>query len=114
MKTSSITAAVALASSLMMNANANAAPTTFVHLFEWNWQDIATECETFLGPEGYAAVQVSPPNEHITVSNWWARYQPVSYELTSRGGNRAQFADMVQRCKAAGVDIYVEIGRAHV
>ena len=25
--------------------------TTFVHLFEWKWEDIATECETFLGPE---------------------------------------------------------------
>lgn len=37
----------------------------FVHLFEWSWGDIAVECETFLGPKGYKAVQVSPPNEHI-------------------------------------------------
>ncbi len=57
----------------------SAAPTTFVHLFEWNWQDVAQECEQFLGPKGYAAVQVSPPNEHITGSQWWTRYQPVSY-----------------------------------
>ncbi|WP_395345479.1 alpha-amylase [Ningiella sp. W23] len=85
-----------------------AAPSTFVHLFEWSWPDIATECETFLGPKGYAAVQVSPPNEHINVSQWWARYQPVSYVLESRGGNRAQFIDMVERCEAAGVDIYVD------
>jgi alpha-amylase len=39
----------------------------FVHLFEWSWQDIAVECEAFLGPKGYKAVQVSPPNEHIQV-----------------------------------------------
>jgi alpha-amylase len=83
-------------------------PTTFVHLFEWSWQDVATECETFLGPKGFAAVQVSPPNEHITTSQWWARYQPVSYALESRGGSRAEFIDMVQRCDAAGVDIYVD------
>lgn len=82
--------------------------TTFVHLFEWSWPDIATECETFLGPKGYAAVQVSPPNEHITGDTWWTRYQPVSYELVSRGGNRAEFADMVSRCSAAGVDVYVD------
>ena len=88
--------------------NAVAAPSTFVHLFEWNWGDVATECETFLSENGYSAVQVSPPNEHITNSEWWARYQPVSYELQSRGGNRAQFIDMVQRCKAVGVDIYVD------
>jgi hypothetical protein len=29
-----------------------------VHLFEWKWQDIANECETFLGPKGFAGVQV--------------------------------------------------------
>ena len=108
MKISSTAAALALSSTLSISTSAIASPTTFVHLFEWKWEDIATECETFLGPEGYAAVQVSPPNEHITVSQWWARYQPVSYELTSRGGNRAQFADMVQRCKASGVDVYVD------
>ncbi|MFL5735427.1 MAG: alpha-amylase [Chloroflexia bacterium] len=84
--------------------------TVFVHLFEWKWPDIAQECETFLGPKGYAAVQVSPPEEHIVASGnpWWERYQPVSYKLESRSGNRAQFADMVKHCKAAGVDIYVD------
>lgn len=29
-----------------------------VHLFEWSWADVATECETFLAPAGYKAVQV--------------------------------------------------------
>lgn len=33
--------------------------TTMVHLFEWKWTDIAAECERFLGPAGYAGVQVS-------------------------------------------------------
>ena len=32
--------------------------TTMVHLFEWKFKDIALECERFLGPLGYAAVQV--------------------------------------------------------
>lgn len=83
-------------------------PTTFVHLFEWSWPDVAKECETFLGPNGYAAVQVSPPNEHITGSQWWTRYQPVSYQVQSRGGSRSEFIDMVNRCQAQGVDIYVD------
>ncbi|GAB3012813.1 hypothetical protein GCM10027098_03360 [Bowmanella dokdonensis] len=93
---------------LALSWQAQAAPTTFVHLFEWNWQDVAKECEDFLGPNGYAAVQVSPPNEHIQGSQWWTRYQPVSYQLQSRGGSRAEFSDMVQRCEAAGVAIYVD------
>ena len=80
----------------------------FVQLFEWRWQDVATECENHLGPAGYAAVQVSPANEHIVGPEWWTRYQPVSYKIESRGGTRAEFADMVQRCKNAGVDVYAD------
>jgi hypothetical protein len=30
-----------------------------VHLFEWKFSDIADECERFLGPKGFAGVQVS-------------------------------------------------------
>lgn len=82
--------------------------TAFVHLFEWSWEDVATECETYLGPKGFAAVQVSPPNKHIDGGQWWTRYQPVGYSFDSRSGNRGQFQNMVQRCKAAGVDIYVD------
>ena len=92
-------------------AYAQTAPrTVFVQLFEWKWTDIAQECENFLGPKGFAAVQVSPPNEHAVVSGrpWYERYQPVSYQIESRSGTRAEFADMVSRCQAVGVDIYVD------
>ncbi len=83
----------------------------FVHLFEWRWTDIALECETHLGPNGFAAVQVSPPSEHAVLANepWWERYQTVGYSLEkSRSGTRAEFEDMVRRCRAAGVGIYVD------
>jgi alpha-amylase len=83
----------------------------FVHLFEWKWRDIATECEQSLGPAGFVAVQVSPPQEHSITPNfdWSERYQPVSYSIAlSRSGTGAEFADMVQRCKAVGVGVYVD------
>ena len=88
----------------------------FVQLFEWKWTDIARECETYLGPKGFSAVQISPPNEHAWITSgdgapypWWMRYQPVSYSLDrSRSGTRAQFIDMVNRCKTAGVGIYAD------
>jgi alpha-amylase len=88
-----------------------AAGDVFVQLFEWKWADIANECEQVLGPVGYKAVQVSPPQEHsITPSfDWSERYQPVSYTIAhSRSGDSTEFVNMVQRCKAAGVDIYVD------
>jgi alpha-amylase len=90
-------------------ALAEAERDTFVHLFEWSWVDIARECEEFLGPRGYAAVQISPPSEHIAHDAWWARYQPVSYQLESRGGTREELIDMVERCAAAGVAIYADM-----
>jgi len=83
----------------------------FVHLFEWKWTDIATECETYLGPSGFTAVQVSPPSEHAEIAGhpWWQRYQTVGYELDqSRSGTLAEFKDMVQRCAKVGVGIYVD------
>ena len=82
--------------------------TAFVQLFEWRWTDIAHECEAFLGPKGFEAVQISPPNEHIDHPTWWARYQPVSYQLRSRSGTRAELIDMVSRCNAAGVAVYAD------
>ena len=84
----------------------------FVHLFEWKWNDIATECETVLGPAGVKAVQISPPQEHsLEPPNypWSERYQPVSYSVAkSRSGTGAEFGSMVGRCKAAGVDIIAD------
>ncbi len=89
-----------------------AAGDVVVHLFEWKWTDVATECEQVLGPRGYRAVQVSPPQEHSVQPPdypWSERYQPVSYSIEhSRSGTGAEFADMVTRCRAAGVDIIVD------
>jgi alpha-amylase len=90
----------------------NPEPTTIVHLFEWTWNDIAAECEAFLGPQGYKAVQISPPQEHAVFPQWgypwWQRYQPVSYQLESRSGSRKELVDMVQQCRAAGVEVYAD------
>lgn len=94
----------------------------FVHLFEWRWQDVASECEQVLGPAGFSAVQVSPPNEHVDHRSdrlaipyaWWARYQPVTFDLVSRSGTEAEFRDMVERCRAVGVGIYVDAVLNHM
>ncbi|GAB3246631.1 alpha-amylase [Chitinimonas naiadis] len=92
-----------------------AAGDVFVHLFEWKWTAVASECETQLGPKGYKAVQISPPQEDITGNQWWTRYQPVSYSIDqSRSGTRAEFIDMVNRCKAAGVGIYADVVINHM
>ncbi|CAG0902207.1 unnamed protein product [Darwinula stevensoni] len=90
-----------------------------VHLFEWKWTSIAEECERFLSAAGFCGVQVSPVHEHVIVTTdamrpWWERYQPVSYKLTSRSGTEEEFIDMVQRCNAVGVRIYVDAVLNHM
>ncbi|KAF7369655.1 Alpha-amylase [Mycena venus] len=79
--------------------------TVIIQMFEWTWDSIAAECTNFIGPAGYGFVQVSPPQEHITGSQWWTDYQPVSYILTSKRGNQAQFQSMISTCHAAGVKV---------
>jgi alpha-amylase len=99
-------------------AEPEARRTVFVQLFEWRWSDVARECETYLGPKGFAAVQISPPQEHVVLPAkgfpWWQSYQPVSYKLESRLGTREEFKDMVARCRAAGVAIYADVVMNHM
>lgn len=90
------------------------------NLFEWNWNSVANECATVLGPDGYGGVQVAPPEESISLPDnnpahpWWEVYQPVSYQLTSRMGNRSQFAAMVTACHNAGIKVYADAVLNHM
>ncbi|MGV9503510.1 alpha-amylase [Streptomyces sp. NPDC003642] len=109
-----LSAAVALAAAaVVMNPTAaQASPpgtkdVTAV-LFEWKFASVARECTTTLGPAGYGYVQVSPPAEHIQGPQWWTSYQPVSYRIAGRLGDRAAFQDMVNTCHAAGVKVVVD------
>ncbi len=77
-------------------------------LFEWRFDSVAKECKDRLGPAGYGFVQVSPPQEHIQGGQWWTSYQPVSYRIAGRLGDRAAFKGMVDTCHAAGVKVVAD------
>ncbi|MGW1799477.1 alpha-amylase [Streptomyces sp. NPDC001984] len=77
-------------------------------LFEWKYASVARECTNTLGPAGYGYVQVSPPAEHIQGSQWWTSYQPVSYKIAGRLGDRTAFQNMVNTCHSAGVKVVVD------
>ncbi|KIM89391.1 carbohydrate-binding module family 20 protein [Piloderma croceum F 1598] len=79
-----------------------------IQMFEWTWDSVASECTNFIGPSGYGYVQVSPAQEHVTGDQWWTDYQPVSYILTSKRGNRTQFSNMITTCHAAGVKVIAD------
>ncbi|MFC7792221.1 carbohydrate-binding module family 20 domain-containing protein [Streptomyces cinereoruber] len=77
-------------------------------LFEWKFSSVAKECTDRLGPAGYGYVQVSPPQEHVQGGQWWTSYQPVSYKIAGRLGDRAAFKSMIDTCHAAGVKVVVD------
>ena len=83
---------------------------TSVQMFEWSWNDLATECTQFLGPQGYGGIQISPPHASKITGNWWDVYQPVNYvNLTSKFGTPAQLQSMIDTCHAAGVRVYADV-----
>jgi alpha-amylase len=93
--------------------------TLMVHLFEWKYNDIASECENFLSKYSYGAVQISPPQEHLVLFEnndypWYVRYQPVSYKMNSRSGKDYELRDMIQRCNAVGVRTVVDVVLNHM
>ncbi|WP_432117653.1 carbohydrate-binding module family 20 domain-containing protein [Streptomyces sp. bgisy032] len=77
-------------------------------LFEWNFASVAKACREDLGPAGYGYVQVSPPNERIQGPQWWTAYQPVSYKISTRLGDRTAFKEMIDTCHGAGVEVVVD------
>lgn len=81
--------------------------------FQQSWNTIADECERVYGPEGVGYVQVSPPQESIRGTEWWTSYQPISYALNSKFGSEAEFASMIARCNAAGIDIIADVVLNH-
>lgn len=59
---------------------------------------------------------MSPVNEHLVFTGrpWWERYQPISYTLNTRSGDRSDFLNMTRRCNANGVRVYVDVVLNHM
>ncbi|MGW2643754.1 carbohydrate-binding module family 20 domain-containing protein [Streptomyces sp. NPDC001393] len=113
--TAAAAGALALAGAMALPSTPAQAATTakgdvIANLWEWNWDSIASECTNVLGPAGYGAVQVAPPEESLKQSSyyWWDVYQPYSYDLNSRFGSQAKFAAMITACHKAGVKVYTD------
>lgn len=89
-------------------AEVDVQPRVGVQLFQWNWDSVARHCTDELGPNHYAFVLLSPAQEHIEGEQWWTSYQPVSYLLDSKLGDRDQFEAMVNACHDAGVQVIAD------
>lgn len=97
-------------------AAAGAAKDVTANLFEYDFNSIGADCTDVLGPDGFGAVQVAPPEDSYDQAShyWWDVYQPADYAVGGRLGTSAQFASMVSACHAAGVKVYVDAVLNHM
>ncbi|WP_051450731.1 alpha-amylase family glycosyl hydrolase [Actinospica robiniae] len=109
-------AAVLAASATPAHAATALSRNVTANLFEYDWNSVAADCTDVLGPDGFAAVQISPPQDSYDNADhyWWDVYQPVDYSLESRLGTAAQFASMVAACHDAGVKVYADVVLNHM
>ena len=116
--TAGAAAAQVPATSAVPSAASTGATGVIVQMFDWPWPAIGAECSNVLGPDGYGAVQISPPEEAVVLAAggypWWQAYQPVSYSLNSRFGTEAQLTSMISACHAAGVKVYADVVLNHM
>ena len=117
--TPTLVAATLFAPAALRTASAHAASLdkdVTANLFEYDFDSVATDCTDVLGPDGYAAVQVAPPEDSYDQPDhyWWDVYQPVDYSVGGRLGTEAEFESMVSACHAAGVKVYVDAVLNHM
>ncbi|MET7935848.1 alpha-amylase family protein [Streptomyces sp. NPDC005322] len=101
-------AAIATVAPWSSQATPPGGKTVTATLFEWKFDAVAQACKESLGPAGYGYVEVSPASEHIQGDAWWTSYQPVSYKIAGRLGDRAAFRNMVSACHQAGVKVIAD------
>lgn len=87
-----------------------------VEMFGWPHADVEAECES-LGKMGWMGVKVFPAQESVfsyewpqngELNPWWFYYQPVSYNLSGRHGDRAALRSLIETCRSHGVRVYAD------
>lgn len=86
-----------------------------VELFGWRHEDIALECQV-LARAGYLGAKLYTVSETLmswepfqnVLNPWFFIYQPVSYRLQGRFGNRTALRNAINTCRSLGVRMYAD------
>lgn len=92
-----------------------------IEFFGWRHEDIENECR-FAAAAGYAGVKFFPTQEQVmstqpfnnVMNPWYFMYQPVSYRLQGRMGNRDELRRAIQTCRSLGVRTYADAVTNHM
>eukprot|EP00004_Rigifila_ramosa_P004542 TRINITY_DN15041_c0_g1_i1.p1 TRINITY_DN15041_c0_g1~~TRINITY_DN15041_c0_g1_i1.p1 ORF type:complete len:639 (-),score=137.14 TRINITY_DN15041_c0_g1_i1:39-1736(-) len=84
-------------------------------MFGWPHADVEKECD-FLSRAGYLGVKLFPTHEQLLawdpydgeLNPWYFMYQPVSYRLQGRAGDRNQLKRLIDTCRSKNVRVYAD------
>ena len=86
-----------------------------VELFGWPDEAIEKECK-IISEAGYLGIKLFPHMEQVMswqqienmMNPWYFMYQPVSYSLNGRMGNRSTLRKMIKTCRSYGLRVYAD------
>lgn len=87
-------------------------PHTIFHAFNWRLNTVYHRMKHFKDM-GYDAVQISPVQKSIG-DQWWARYQPVSYEFIDGLGSENELRDLCKKAQDTGIIVVADVVFNHV
>ena len=80
-----------------------------LHLGDWRLNDITDEVITKAKNCGFTQIQISPVQEDRGISDWWDRYQPISFEIGNILGSREDLIQLGNRCRRVGIGLIADI-----
>jgi len=94
---------------------------SIVEFFGWPHDDILSEC-AFLADAGYMGAKFFPVQEQVMsvetfqqdLNPWYFMYQPMSYKLGGRMGDRDQLRAAIHGCRELGVRAYADAVLNHM
>lgn len=94
---------------------------SIVEFFMWPHSEIEKEC-AMLAKMGYMGAKMFPVQEQVMslepfnndLNPWYFAYQPVSYRLQGRMGNRDDLRKAIHTCRSYGVRMYADAVLNHM
>ncbi len=88
-------------------------PVAIFHAFDQAYDDIGTYvCD--LPNQGYSHIQIAPAQKSNPDKHWWARYQPVDYNVIEGMGNEIALKKLIEQAHGCGMKVIADVVFNHM
>jgi alpha-amylase len=104
---------VFLSFGLEIAARAAERPVAIFHAFDQHYLDVERfVCD--LASQGFSHVQIAPAQKSNPSEQWWARYQPVDYQVIEGMGSEQDLKKLVDRAHGCGMKVIADVVFNHM